>query len=74
MDASYACLAEYISSYLFCLHLAPNSIALLNFCMIFWQSVVIHLAGWSVRLQWLGDRHSVESLRKYYAVVLGDNS
>jgi hypothetical protein len=29
------------------------------------QSVVIHLAEWSVRLQWLGERHSVEPLRKY---------
>jgi hypothetical protein len=24
------------------------------------QSVVIHLAEWSVRLQWLGERHLVE--------------
>jgi hypothetical protein len=29
------------------------------------QSVVIHLAEWSVRIQWLGERHSVEPLRKY---------
>jgi hypothetical protein len=29
------------------------------------QSVVIHLAELSVRLQWLGERHSVEPLRKY---------
>jgi hypothetical protein len=28
------------------------------------QSVVINLAEWSVRLQWLGERHSLEPLRK----------
>jgi hypothetical protein len=27
------------------------------------QSVVIHLAEWSVRLQWLEERHSVEHIR-----------
>jgi hypothetical protein len=39
-----------------------------NFFMIsklILQSVVIHLAEWSVRLQWLGETHSVEPLRKY---------
>jgi hypothetical protein len=28
------------------------------------QSVVIHLSEWSVRLEWLGERHSVEPLRE----------
>jgi hypothetical protein len=28
------------------------------------QSVVIHLAEWGVRLQWLGERHSIEPLLK----------
>jgi hypothetical protein len=32
------------------------------------QSVVIHLAERSVRLQWLGERHSAEPLRKYYVI------
>jgi hypothetical protein len=29
------------------------------------QSVEIYLAEWSVRLQWLEERQSVEPLRKY---------
>jgi hypothetical protein len=52
----------------------PDSLQFFMISKFILQSVVIHLAEWNVRLQWFGERHSVEPVRKYWVVVLGDNS